>query len=50
MTMKTGDKVKWDTVRGVRSGVISQVHTIYIVELPDGKSIKAEESSLTLVE
>lgn len=48
--MEVGDNVKWETVRGTRSGVIKTTRIIYEVELPGGKIIKAEESSLTLIE
>ena len=47
--MQVGDVVKWETVRGPRSGIIKTARMIYEVELPDGKIIKAEESSLRMI-
>lgn len=48
--MQVGDEVKWETIRGPRSGIIKTARMIYEVELPDGKIIKAEESSLTKIQ
>lgn len=48
--IQVGDVVKWETVRGPRSGIIKTARMIYEVELPDGKIIKAEESSLTKIQ
>lgn len=45
-----GDRVQWDTVKGLKTGVIESKRTDgYLIRLDDGKCIVAHETSLTKV-
>jgi len=45
-----GDKVKWDTVKGPKTGVIEKIDARGIlIRLPDQKLIIAHEKSLTKI-
>lgn len=47
-SFEVGDKVQWDTVKGLKTGVIeSERPDGYLIRLESGKCIVAHENSLT---
>ena len=48
LSFSPGDRVQWDTVKGLKTGVIESKRADgYLIRLDNGKFIVAHETSLT---